>query len=39
MNMNEQTVREYLLQHPEFIERHPDVVAEGCRIVTAFRNA
>ena len=39
MNMNEQTVREYLLQHPEFIERHPDVVNKGSGKVKDFRDA
>ena len=39
MSMNEQSVREYLLQHPEFMARHPDVVAKGNGKVKDFRDA
>ena len=39
MSMNEQSVREYLLQHPEFMARHPDVVVKGNGKVKDFRDA
>ena len=33
MSMNEQSVREYLLQHPDFMQRHPDVLPVGFEVV------
>ena len=39
MSMNEQSVREYLLQHPEFMARHPDGVGKGNGKVKDFRDA
>lgn len=39
MSMNEQTVREYLLQHPEFIKRNADVLSTGPNKVRDFREA
>ena len=39
MSMNEQSVREYLLQHPDFMQRHPDVLPVAKGKVKDFRDA
>ena len=39
MSMNEQSVREYLLQHPDFMQRYPDVLPVAKGKVKDFRDA